>query len=81
MVAFSATFCGAAFAALAISSSSVGADLAPPAGAAWCIAVVPEGGGSAAIADPLKPKIATAVPSRQIDLFIEFPPVSIGFFV
>src|SRR5882762_10460161 len=73
MVAFSATFCGAAFVALAINSSSGGADLAPPAGAAWCIAGVPEAGGSAASADPPRPKTATAVPSKQIDLFIEFP--------
>src|SRR5882724_2959920 len=49
MVAFSATFLGAAFVALAISSSSVGAYLAAPALAAWCIAGVPETGGSAAI--------------------------------
>src|ERR1700716_1115874 len=39
MVAFSETFLGAAFMALAINSSSVDADL--PAAAAWCAAGAP----------------------------------------
>src|SRR5450631_573979 len=58
MVAFSATFLGAAFMALAVSSSSVRTALAPPAVAEWCIAGAPAAGGSAAHANPLKPKRA-----------------------
>src|SRR5271166_2673012 len=58
MVAFSATFFGAAFMALAISSSSVGADLAASAAMSWCIAGAPAAGGSAAHPKLLKPKSA-----------------------
>src|SRR5450631_863626 len=64
MVAFSATFLGAAFMALATSSSSVGADLAPSAVAAWCIAGAPAAGGSAAHADPLKLNSAAPVTTK-----------------
>jgi hypothetical protein len=64
MVALSATFLGAAFIALAISSSSVGVDLALSAVAAWCIADAPVAGGSAAHADPPKPKIAAPAQTK-----------------
>src|SRR5271165_2597811 len=64
MVAFSATFFGAAFMALAISSSSVGADLAPSAVAVWCMSAAPAEGASAAHADPPNPK--SAAPAQAI---------------
>jgi hypothetical protein len=64
MVAFSATFLGAAFIALAISSSSVGADLAPLAVAAWCMAGVLAVGSSAAHADPPEAKIAAPAKTK-----------------
>src|SRR5580693_6198972 len=69
MVAFSATFLGAAFIALAINSSSVGADLAPSA--PWCIAGAPSAGGSAAHANALKLKSAAPAQSKRMDLFID----------
>src|SRR5436853_2910618 len=61
MLASSATFLGAAFMALAISSSSVGAVLAV---AAWCIAGVSAAGASAAQAAPPKPRIAAPAQTR-----------------
>src|ERR1700692_299926 len=71
MVAFSATFLGAAFMALAISSSSVGADLAPSAVAVWCMAGAPAGGVSAVHANAPKPKSAAPAQNTLMDLFIE----------
>ena len=47
-----------AFMALAISSSSVGADLAPLAVAVWCMSGAAAGGVSAVHANPPKPKSA-----------------------
>src|SRR5580700_7145582 len=64
MVAFSATFLGAAFMALAMSSSSVGADLAPSAVAVWCISGALGGGASAVHPNPPKPK--SAAPAQNI---------------
>src|SRR5713226_10654030 len=73
MVAFSATFFGAAFMALATSSSSVGGGLAPSAVAAWCIEAAPAAGGSAAHAELLKIKSTVPAETNRIDLFIEIP--------
>src|SRR5882724_13380847 len=58
MVASSATFFGAAFMALAMSSSSVGAALAASEVEVWCMAGAAAGGASAAHADPPEPKSA-----------------------
>src|ERR1700690_2819644 len=71
MVAFSATFLGAAFMALAIISSSVGADLVPSPVASWCIAEAPSAGGSAAHVNPLNPTSAAAAQNTCMDLFID----------
>src|SRR5208282_3473592 len=70
-VAFSATFLGAAFMALAINSSSVGADLAPSPVASWCIAGMPSAGGSAAHANPLKLTSTAPAQNTWMDLFID----------
>src|SRR4030088_2536807 len=69
MVASSATFLGAAFMALAISSSSVGAVLAPLALAAWCIAGVSAAGGSAAHTDPAQPRLVAPGATQRIVFF------------
>src|SRR5450755_2620654 len=71
MVAFSATFLGAPFMALAINSSSDGADLAPSTVASWCIADAPSAGGSAAHANPLKLKSTAPAQNTWMDLFID----------